>query len=290
MQTRPTHPLNQSQLYKLRSRAKLARLLRITPAELRRLTAEGKLYTEFDVAKTGGTGSRRVEHPCPPLKRAQAKVARLLARVSPPDFLFCPVKRRCYVSNAAAHRGNRVVQCLDIKRFFPSTPQRRVFWFFHKVMKCERDIAGLLAELACYQGHLPTGSPLSPIIAYFAFYDLWQRIAAFCGARGYIFTVYIDDVTISGARVPKSDIWQVQQMIHAVGLRYHKEKTFIDRPAEVTGVVLRDGGKLAAPFRQHKKMHEARKLLAGADEMDRQALLGRVAGIEGQIRQIAAKD
>lgn len=289
MPSRPTHPLDQSQLYKLRSRSKLAAMLGISLAELRALSAGDGLYSEFDIPKKSGNGTRHVENPCRPLKRAQAKIARILARINPPDFLFCPVKKRCYVTNAAAHRGNRMVQCLDIRKFFPSTPQRRVFWFYHKVLRCERDIAGLLAQLACYQGHLPTGSPLSPIIAYFAYYDLWQRIAAFCKERGYTFTVYIDDVTISGSRVPKADIWQVRKMIHATGLRYHKEKTFVDRPAEVTGVILRDG-KLVAPHRQHKKMHEAGALLAEATDEDRHTLLGRVSGIRGQIRQITARN
>ena len=289
MRNRPTYLLNQSPLYKMRNRSKLAALLGVTGAELRALTTGDALYSEFDIPKKSGNGVRHVENPCKALKRAQARLAKVLARINPPEFLFCPVKRRCYVTNAAAHRGNRVVQCLDISKFFPSTPQRRVFWFFHSVMRCERDIAGLLASLACYQGHLPTGSLLSPIMAYFAYYDLWARIAAFCKERGYTFTVYIDDVTISGSRVPKADIWQVQKMIHGMGLRYHKEKTFVDRPAEITGVVLRDG-KLVAPFRQHRKMHEARALLAEATDDDRQALLGRVAGITGQIQQIAAKN
>jgi hypothetical protein len=289
MQNRATYPLHQSPLYKLGSRSKLAALLGVSGADLRTLSAGDTLYHEFDIPKKSGTGVRHVENPCKALKRVQARLAKVLARINPPEFLFCPVKRRCYVTNAAAHRGNRVVQCLDIRKFFPSTPQRRVFWFFHKIMQCERDIAGVLANLACYQGHLPTGSPLSPIMAYFAFYDLWSRIAAFCKEKGYTFTVYIDDVTISGARVPKADIWQVQKMIHGVGLHYHKEKTFVDQPAEITGVVVRDG-KLVAPFRQHKKMHEARALLAVALDVDRQALLGRVAGITGQIQQIASKN
>lgn len=289
MPNRATYPLDQSPLYKMRRRARLATLLDVTDAELRALAAGDALYSEFDIPKKSGGGTRHVENPCKPLKRVQAKLAKLLARIEPPEFLFCPVKRRCYVTNAAAHRRNRVVHCLDIRKFFPSTPQRRVFWFFRTVMHCERDIAGLLAKLACYQEHLPTGSPLSPIMAYFAYYDLWARIADFCKEKGYTFTVYIDDVTISGARVPKADIWQVRQMIHGMGLRYHKEKTFVDQPAEVTGVVLR-GGRLVAPFRQHKKMYEAKAMLADAADEDRAALLGKVAGITGQIKQIAAKN
>lgn len=289
MPDKATYALDQSPFYRLKSRAKLAAMLKISPAELRALSRGGdEQYREFDMPKKSG-GTRRVENPCKPLKRVQARIFRHLARITPPDFLFCPVKRRCYVSNAAAHRGNRVVQCLDIRKFFPSTPQHRVFWFFHKIMHCERDIAGTLANLACYKGHLPTGSPLSPIMAYFAFYDLWERIAAFCKSKGYTFTVYIDDVTISGPRVPKADMWEVRKMIHNCGLTYHKAKTFVDRPAEITGVMV-SGDKLLAPFRQHKKRHDAKALLPTAIGLEKDALIGRIAGIEGQIRQIAQKN
>lgn len=289
MPIKATHLLDQSPLFKLRTRGKLARLLHISPTELRTLELGADQYSEFERIKKNGAGTRRVENPCRQLKRAQARVARMLGSITPPDFLFCPVKRRCYVTNAAAHRSNRVVQCLDIQKFFPSTPQRRVFWFFSTVMQCNRDMAGLLAKLACYKGHLPTGSPLSPIMAYFAFYDLWADIAAFCHERGYTFTVYIDDITVSGPRVPKADIWEIRRMIHGHGLVAHKAKTYVDRPAEVTGVVIQDG-KLMAPFRQHKKKHEAKALLATASIEERAALISQVAGIEGQIKQIARKN
>lgn len=289
MPTKNTHALNQSPLYKLRTRGKLARLLRISPSELRAIELGTDQYSEFDRPKKNGTGTRHVENPRRELKRVQARVARILGQITPPDFLFCPVKRRCYVTNAATHRASRVVQCLDIQKFFPNTPQSRVFWFFNTVMDCNRDMAGLLAKLACYQGHLPTGSPLSPIMAYFAFYDLWARIAAFCKAKGYTFTVYIDDVTVSGARVPTADMWAIRQMIHGCGLVAHKAKTYVDRPAEVTGVIIRNG-KLVAPFRQHQKKHQAKALLQATPEDERRALLGRISGIEGQIRQIAQKN
>ncbi len=289
MPIKKRHPLNQSAFYKLGSRPKLARILGVSNGDLRRLAAGDALYKEFDIPKKSGNGFRHVENPVRPLKLLQARMARLLARIDPPDFLFCPVKGRCYITNAATHRGNRMVQCLDLQKFFPSTTQKRVYWFFHKVMHCERSIAALLAQLACYQQHLPTGSPLSPIMAYFAYYDLWHDIAAFCKERGHVFTVYVDDVTISGQHVPERDIWEVKQMIHRVGLRYHKEKTFVDRPAEITGVMLRSG-QLAAPFRQHKKLHETVLALGTATEEARGALLGTRNGVAGQLKQIAAKN
>jgi hypothetical protein len=63
-----------------------------------------------------------------------------------------------------------------------------------------------------------------------------------------------------GQKVPLSDIWRIKQMIHGYGLRYHKEKTFVDRPAEITGVIVR-GDKLAVPHRQHLKRRSAQQEL-----------------------------
>lgn len=284
MQSSKKFPLNQSRLYKITSPAKLATVLGVTTKEIAALIERPDAYHEFDIAKKGG-GKRHVENPVAPLKAVQAKIAKLLAAIDPPDFLFCPVKGRCYVSNAASHKGSRVVHCLDIKKFFPSTPSRRVFWFFETVMKCRRDVAALLTSLSTHQQRLPTGSPLSPIMAYFAYYDLWAKLEEFCRDRNYKLTVYIDDVTVSGEKVPRSDIWLMKRMIHGYGLRYHKEKTFIDRPAEVTGVIV-NGEQLSVPHRQHLKRHLARKeFQSGAG--DAQVLQGRLAGLEGQIRQVA---
>jgi hypothetical protein len=284
MQNKKAIPLNQSRLFKVSSPLKLAEVLGLTDNALTALIAKADDYHEFDIEKKGG-GKRHVENPVAPLKAVQAKIAKFLAAIEPPDFLFCPVKGRCYVTNAASHRNNRVVRCLDIKKFFPSTPSRRVFWFFETIMKCRTDVASILTSLSTFQGRLPTGSPLSPIMAYFAYYDLWAKLDSFCRERDYVMTVYIDDVTISGTKVPSSDIWLIKKMIYGYGLRYHKEKSFIDRPAEITGVIVK-GGRLSVPHRQHLKRRVARQnILAGNGE--EQVLKGRLAGLDGQIKQVA---
>ena len=51
MRNRPTYLLNQSPLYKMRNRSKLAALLGVTGAELRALTTGDALYSEFDIPK-----------------------------------------------------------------------------------------------------------------------------------------------------------------------------------------------------------------------------------------------
>lgn len=284
MPQKPKLPLHQSRLFKVSSPEKLATALGVPLCELRALLTLNPIYREFDLPKKGG-GVRHCEDPVPSVKALHSKIAKMLSRIEAPDFLFCPVKGRCYVSNAAAHRHNRVVHCLDIKKFFPNTPSRRVFWFFHEVMRCRRDVAGLLTDLTTFNGRLPTGSPLSPILAYFSFYDMWRAIEAFCIERGYTLTVYIDDVTVSGLKVPQADLWQIKAIIKSYGLQYHKEKTFIDRPAEITGVIVA-GGRLLAPHRQHQKRQMASEELRIFGDRDGR-LRSRIGGLKGQIRQIA---
>lgn len=287
------HPLNQSPFYKLRSKRKLADLLRISQAELRRLcvTADN-VYREFSIKKKDGS-LRGVEDPARQLKLVQARIARQLSKIRPPDYLFCPVKGRSYVTNAAQHRGKRVVRCLDVRKYFPNTPSRRVFWFFRTVMQCELDVAASLASLACYRGHLPTGSPLSPIMAFFAHYDVWQEVAAICGEHGYTLTVYIDDVTISAPKIDPAAMWAVKRAIHASGLRYHKEKCFYGRPAEITGVIV-NGDALAAPNRQLKKISGLRTTIRSEEKRkgqghDTKDLRLKLDGLNGQIRQISSQ-
>ena len=137
-----------------------------------------------------------------------------------------------------------------------------------------------------YREHLPTGSPLSPILAHFAFYDLWEEIARRCEGQGVLFTVYVDDVTLSGFSLPGDFIWSVRQLIYRAGLRYHKEKHYVDHAAEITGVIVSDG-KLLAPHRQLKKLHEARREWKVTTDKEAAAKLKtKIAGIEGQLGQI----
>ncbi|MCP1748055.1 hypothetical protein ACVMGC_004711 [Bradyrhizobium barranii subsp. barranii] len=75
-------------------------------------------------------------------------------------------------------------------------------------------------------------------------------------------------------------------MIHASGLRYHKEKTYFDRAAEITGVIV-DRDRLLAPQRQHRKLHLAKANLARAHGKERTAAVAKISGLQGQMKQIS---
>jgi hypothetical protein len=282
---RRTYSLDQSPFYRLMTKRKLADLLRLTPAQLKTMVLSEGRYREFSIAKKGG-GTRLVESPPEDLKKVQKHIATLLGRVRPKDYLFCPVRGRSYVTNAARHRGNRVVRCLDVRKYFPSTPAWRVRWFFRTVMQCSPDVARIMTKLATYKDHLPTGSPLSPIMAYFAYYDVWERIAGLASGYGWTLTVYVDDVTVSGTHVRAVDLWELKRAIHASGLRYHKEKSYFDKASEITGVIVRASG-LSAPNRQLKKTYQMKRRVAAYLKDGRDAVaMGTLQGLRGQLKQI----
>ena len=238
------HAINQSPFYRLRSCKRLAELFDLTRNQLEKIAAARVVYRERQIETKKANGKVKVrltQEPRGELRAIHERTKRLLSRIEPPGFLFCPVKRRSYVNNAAVHAGAREVRTVDVKDYFTSTPRRRVYWFFHSVMECETDVAAVLAHLLTVKGHLPTGSPVSPILAFYAFFDMWHAIATLAEHCGCKITVYMDDLTVSGAAVPEWLMWQIRQRIFGSGLRYHKERRFTGQHAEVTGVVLRDG-------------------------------------------------
>lgn len=177
---RKQHALNQSPFYRLATRKKVAALFDLTPIALRQLASAPLTYRERMITTTKSNGKvkqRLTQEPRGSLRSVHERAKRLLSRIEPPDFLFCPVKRRSYVDNAAAHLGAQEVRTVDVKDYFPATPRRRVYWFFHGVMRCPPDVAAVLAYLLTIDGHVATGSPVSPILSFYAFYDMWQQVA-----------------------------------------------------------------------------------------------------------------
>jgi len=101
-----------------------------------------------------------------------------------------------------------------------------------------------------------------------------------------VLTVYIDDVTVSGAKVSDAMMWEIRRAICRAGLRYHKEKLYVERPAEITGVIV-DGEMLMPPHRQHKKIRVGEaSLKTEKTPFLAQKISGQLTGLKGQLEQI----
>ena len=261
----------------------------LTRKALNDVLAMSRPYSERSekIERNGRVKVRLIQEPRGALRPIHETVGRALARIEPPDFLFCPVKRRSYADNAARHCLAKEVRTLDVKEYFPSTPSRRIYWFFNSVMHCSPDVSAVLAKLLTVNGHLATGSTVSPILSYYAFHGMWMAVNNIVCEAGCTLSVYMDDVTLSGEAVPDRVVWQVKQQLHACGLIYHKEKRYSRGVAEVTGVLITNNLP-QVPNRQLKKAHEARQRLAAVaiDTFEAERLRAKLRGLDAQRRQV----
>ena len=278
-----------SPFFRLKSRAKLADLLFVSKAKLQTLANESDLYFQFSKPKASG-GHRIICAPRIDLKKVQKRIADLLQRITPPDYLFAPVAGRSYVNNAAAHRGAHSIRLLDVEDFFPNCTANRAIWFFHKRMECSRDVAAIIRGIVTRDGSLPQGSPCSPILAYLCYVDMWEEIAQIVEFAGGTLSVYADDLTVSGMTIPEVAIWEIKTVLRKHGHRYNarKERSKRLKPAEITGVILRHDG-LHVPNRQHKALRDLkRQLNETRSRQYKSRLNAQLRGRESQFRQVAA--
>jgi len=303
------YPLEQSPFYKLQSRKKLAGVLKTSERELSELCEGKNLYRIKYQAKKSGS-KRKICDPIPSLKRIQKRIASLLSRVNIADFVYAAVPGRSYIDNAKQHIGASVKHCLDIEDYFPHCTSKKAWWFFRKRLLCSPDVSSILVHITTsrealpqgspaenqrenanpttFQGALPQGSPCSPILSYYFYMDMWEEIDKAVKTHECEWSLYADDITISGQVVPGELIWDVKRILHKYGQAYKKskERSFCKRPAEITGVVVGNGG-LKLPNRQHKKLHELKKqLLETRGSAAIEKLQQQITGRESQITQI----
>lgn len=285
MKVRKTYPLNQCPLYQLKSRKRLAvEVFNIELPLLERLAANSTNYRVFDI--TQGDKKRQVETPKPILERLHRRLFALLERIEKPDYLHSGVKGRSYLTNAQVHIGLSPLVKLDIKKFYQSVNGARVYRFFNEVLCCSPDVAGVLTKLCIYEDHVPTGSCVSQLLAFFAVRPLFDALHTLAQERGLRFTLYVDDMSFSGVLASSSLLWEAKQLVHANGLRYHKDRCYeaTDRKV-VTGVMI-DGDRLAVQPSKEFEMWRRMRSLGSGDLTERRAaiesLLGSVVAA-GQI-------
>ena len=276
------YPLNQSPLYRLRGKGQFASVLGITFAESTQL-AESNSYRVFDNQK-----NREIQHPTGRLKVIHGRIAALLKRIELPDYVVSQ-KGRSYVDNARMHVGPTPLVKTDVSKFYPSTTHAMVWRMFSKFFECADDIAGQLADICCYsQRHLPTGSPLSGYVAFFASQPMFDEVNDRAVASGCLMTLFVDDIAISGERANKQLLTQVRHVVRDHGHRTKNKKslTFAATAVKtVTGVVV-TAAEVKLPNRRHRAIHAARRQLSTAPAIDTLLLTKQLAGRIQEARQI----
>lgn len=174
---------------------------------------------------------------------------------------------KSHIDNARCHAANPNCVQMDLRHFYQTVRKMYVYQLFVSTFKMAEDIALLLADIATIppkrstEAYLPTGSPLSQLLAFWTYKKTFDDINRESKARGIVFTLYVDDMTFSSVkRIPKDFEKFVINRAGYVKLEINREKTkrsFNNKPKMITGCAAINGNLLV----RNKKRDEIIRLL-----------------------------
>jgi len=254
------------------TRQDLSKLLGI---ELKHLTyliyglSDSEKYSKFTIPKKTG-GTRSITSPIDEIKDLQKKLSILLqsclleiesrSKKKSPSHGF---KKDCsIISNAKSHARKRYVINLDLEDFFTAFNFGRVRGFFlvNEHFKLSEEVSTTIAQIACFQGHLPQGSPCSPVITNLICNILDVRLSKLAKLNKCKYSRYADDLTFSSRSktISKELVtrdghnWKVsgklKKEISRAGFKINIQKTRVqykNSRQDVTGLVVNE--KLSIP-------------------------------------------
>jgi RNA-directed DNA polymerase len=192
------------------TRTDVANILKIKPkhmAYLLYVKPENEKYKIFQIPKKSG-GTREIHAPHDDLKDLQRSLADILLKcvdeisvaLDTPNTVshgFMP--GRSIFTNAYPHRQKRYVFNVDLKDFFGTItfPRVRGFLMQDRNFELHKDVATVVAQIACHQSKLPQGSPCSPIISNLIGQILDLHLVKLAAQNGCVYTRYADDLTFS---------------------------------------------------------------------------------------------
>ena len=167
---------------------------------------------------------------------------------------------RSVVTNASVHIGKNYILNLDLKDFFPSVEQPRI-WKRLQIdpLNFKKPVANVLAGLCCMKqvekderGNviktnyvLPQGAPTSPIITNMICDKLDRRLAGLAKRFGLDYTRYADDITFSSMHNVYSKngafFTELRRIITDQGFTLNEKKTRLQKRGsrqEVTSVIV----------------------------------------------------
>ena len=273
------YDISQSILYKLHSKKKLSEILGL-PLSVLKICKNDSYYSCFDLEQKNKI--RSIQQPIDQLFIIHQRIASLLSRIYHPDYLHSGRKKHSIITNASQHLiSDKKTLTIDIENFFPSTTQNKVFLFFRTIFKQSVDVADLLSHLLTFNNHVPTGSPVSMSLAFWANKNLFDELSKFSKNRNTIMTVYVDDVTFTGSGVNSNFLKNASKIIEKHNLKVKKSKVFLYKENQakfITGTVVLNN-KLEAEFKQFKALRVSEFLFLNdsKNEVYRNAYNGRLA-------------
>ena len=258
----------------------LGSILGLPPATLRHIARHAdRYYHSFLINRPGRSKPREIDPAWGILEKIQDRIKRrILDRFKFPGFVHGGVRGRSTTSNARPHVGQPKVVKADIHSFYGTATAGAVARAWKEHFGCGRETTWLLTRLTTYKGHLPQGTHTSPDLANLVILPAAERICAAAQDRGLGFTIFVDDITVSGADAELM-IDFIAREIGRLGFSLSRKKTQVmPRGAlqVVTGnAVNRKISNGAAKVRSFRR--ELLKIFRTGDSHARARLNGKVA-------------
>ena len=258
--------LEERKLFNIKSKKYLAFVLKEERSLLKEISKNPQEFYRFapkTIEKNGKKKTRNIEEPNFILKPIHRKIHILLSEIPAPDYLFSKKKSSC-VLNAKAH-----VNChgstlnIDIENFFPSTSRIRVQQFFGYFLQYPRDVADFMADICTVNNHIPTGSPLSLMLAFWANKPMFDELNKLAASRKIKMTIYVDDISFTGVAVNDSFKNKVTEIVnrynHSINpdkVRFFSEKLRFINGIAISKDGLRPSNKLSKEIRSLKNIRD----------------------------------
>ncbi|MCF7920737.1 MAG: reverse transcriptase family protein [Candidatus Cloacimonetes bacterium] len=213
-------------------------------------------YRKFKIKKRSG-GEREITAPYLSLLEMQYWIYRnILINVKIHYAAHGFAQDKSIITNSRNHLGQKHLLKMDLKDFFPSIKLNRIIYIF-KSLGYPNIIAFYLASICSYKGHLPQGSPTSPILSNIVSITLDNRLVKFARKMKLRYSRYADDLTFSGDKIPTNYIKYITDIINDEGFEVNDTKTKLYLKAGkriVTGIsVIGNDPKLPREYKRKLK-------------------------------------
>lgn len=217
-----------------------------------------KRFRTFNIKKKSG-GKREINAPCRQLKYILYFLNQALSSIYEPDSAAMGfVLGKSIADNAQMHIGHNYVFNIDLKDFFSSIPQPRVWKRLQlKPFEFSPEVANVVAGLCCNyneqvgQNVLPQGAPTSPLLTNAICGNLDRKMRGVAKRFGLHYTRYADDMTFSSMHtsVNEQNIYkegsdfreEILRIISEEGFTINNKKTRLYKKGcrqEVTGLTV----------------------------------------------------
>lgn len=220
-------------------------------------------YRQFKIKKKTGKVPRQITTPRTKTFMMMLSAVNELfgALYTPSNYAMGFTCGRSVVTNATAHIGMNYILNIDLKDFFPSIHQARV-WKRLQVppFKFNQPIANILAGLCCMKESrdgedgnkkdvyvLPQGAPTSPIVTNMICDKLDFYLSRLAKRFNMNYTRYADDITFSSMQYVYSKqgkfMLELERIIKGQGFTINVAKTRLQKKGdrqEVTGLIISD--------------------------------------------------